>query len=466
MKILIANLGNRNIKYIGQGYDKDFIPNSSFLNETKRIWENFDVERKNLKPCVLPEFLDRHSDADRLILFTTYQKSEKSEGHPADTYYEGRILRELFHEKYPNITVDLIDMIDGKSKNGIDPTQENQLIPFFTLHIHSLIFQNPKAKFVYYETGGTSQLKNSLRSVFEYYISLSQRESFEGAYLIQEDKTLIRKKERDESEKLFLKRQIKTLIDNFNYAAANLLAAADGGKEIGIILKYLNLRWNGMWHEVNTHCKPESFSKRIKRSEEFQYITFDEFVSNDFKNSTNYFRCITLIDKAEALIGIGEYSGGMLALHQFIENFVRHLIIYNERLDVSDRKNVMKILQHLKENYADEIREIFDLNAGVFPEYLSLPLLIFWAEKITQGNEGSTKIIYKIKSLNSKFGGTSIPKEKKLDVLRNSIAHDGKGVAKSDYDKYYKHIVAELKTLLSHERNHFKELNKLALLLV
>src|SRR5690606_13357424 len=118
-------------------------------------------------------------------------------------------------------------MVRGDTQTGIDPTKEDDLIPFFTLHIRSLLHLYPSSRFVYYETGGTSQLKNSLRAVFEYYVTGSLGTIYEGVYNYKENSTVVRLKMRDQSEQLLLKRQIKTLIENFNYSAATLLIGLD-----------------------------------------------------------------------------------------------------------------------------------------------------------------------------------------------------------------------------------------------
>ena len=92
--VILANIGNRNIKYFNQGYLNDEIPKKYFLDKTKFLWEH-EEELKNITITILPAILEKYPQGS-LYLFATLQNPSFEQ----DTYYEGLIIKKLLKEPY------------------------------------------------------------------------------------------------------------------------------------------------------------------------------------------------------------------------------------------------------------------------------------------------------------------------------------------------------------------------------
>ena len=100
--VILANIGNRNIKYFNQGYLNDEIPKKYFLDKTKFLWEH-EEELKNITITILPAILEKYPQGS-LYLFATLQNPSFEQ----DTYYEGLIIKKLLKEQYPLLKIEVL----------------------------------------------------------------------------------------------------------------------------------------------------------------------------------------------------------------------------------------------------------------------------------------------------------------------------------------------------------------------
>ena len=102
-KIVLANIGNRNLKFKGETYFSK-THGSTFREWTKNLLDNFEENKPLLTINILNDLLDSlNGEIEQVILFPSNQINEEKQDQ--DTIFEGEILHKLIKEKY-NVAVD------------------------------------------------------------------------------------------------------------------------------------------------------------------------------------------------------------------------------------------------------------------------------------------------------------------------------------------------------------------------
>lgn len=151
--ILIANLGNRNLKYRGEFLDKD-----NFRDLTQNLWENYETERAHFDPVLLNEHLD-DQQVEQIYLITTDQADSRYRA--GDTLHEGAILQRLFAEDFPGWPIELLPYQGN-------PTVEAEIYSQLKPWLLALVNKYPTHKVIFLDAGGTPQLKNAVREYLRY----------------------------------------------------------------------------------------------------------------------------------------------------------------------------------------------------------------------------------------------------------------------------------------------------------
>lgn len=435
---ILANIGNRNIKYLNQGYSNDEIPKGAFYTKTKFIWENQN-ELANVTPQILPAILREYPNSN-LIIFTSNQSPPFSQ----DTYYEGLILEEILKLDFPNVQTTAIEM------DGINPTNEDDLIQWFKSKIGYLIHIYPDSEFIVYNTGGTTQQKNALKTIVEFYLKqqiTTEKKKKEVYRLFQgiEDKnggTTIEEIKRTATEKLNQLINVKLLITHFNYTGALQLGTDILNKNANKILEYTSLRWNGRWDIIDRQFHRDTFNKALKSKKEFNVI--DEADIKNLRKGESiflnlvpkYFRnCKTLISKAYNQQLIADYTGSILTFHQFIESFILAFVESNSEFKVASNYREMgkSLILYLNENDGKSMIKLF----GEKLTFVTFPSILFFAIKLTKNYFQSYLSLFEsIKETQSIFKSSKYSEGKMLDSLRNAVAHKGKGVSEETFTTY------------------------------
>lgn len=461
--IILANLGNRNLKYQNKNFRNDEIPKSEFFTITKQLWET-ESEHKNLSVAILPAILEAYPEAD-LFLFTTRQNPVNE----LDTYYEGLLIEKLLKVNHYKGTIQL------KLIDGINPTDESQLIPWYKQTIQQIANQAESSTIIVYETGGTPQQKSSLKAVAEFFFRGKMLQKADGNQPIlihyqgleAKDATQLKVIEKSAYDRMVLRTEQRLLVAHYNYDAALLLDDSQKGG-LHVLLQYGAYRWNNLWEPITKRFKPDSFSKEIKNQlPGFEWLRRDMDLAyeNEVLDSVGlepklYRHSHNLISKAICQAELADYSGVLLSLHQFFELLVGGFIQDNSDYKiVSERfKTIKHLLAHVVSEYNTELREIFEEEINT----MSFPVQIFYACKLAeQLNHPMLEYLKSIADTQQKFGSGVYPNKYCLDTLRNKIAHDGKGVTKDEYILYKPLIEKFFKKFNSSNNNPFHNLNEM-----
>src|SRR5690554_5172410 len=99
--IILANIGNRNIKVKNKDCKYDFIPNDSFRTVTESLLNNYENEKDNIELNILPSILDEYKGKNvTLYLFCTNQTEPNNK---QDTLFEAQIIAKKIEGNYSDI---------------------------------------------------------------------------------------------------------------------------------------------------------------------------------------------------------------------------------------------------------------------------------------------------------------------------------------------------------------------------
>jgi len=211
--ILVANLGNRNLKFNGKlytekpGSDNDlslYNEKNSFKSLTQKIWNLWDSGSKpeiDIEINILDSFLrDNQYVFEKVYLIGSNQIEEKKQDQ--DTYWEALIIKRIIEENFGISS----EVIECRKK----VTDNNQLLVFFRDTLKDLKQKYPEAKFIICDAGGTPQQKLALKIAVEF---LFDKEEFDVLYK-PIDKDELVKVDHYEYRKIILAEQIFSLINN------------------------------------------------------------------------------------------------------------------------------------------------------------------------------------------------------------------------------------------------------------
>jgi len=456
--IILANIGNRNIKYLNQGYHNDEIPKDVFLSKTKFIWEHPE-ELENVHLSILPAIIEKYPQAI-VYLFSTLQVPEFSQ----DTYYEGLIIQKMLVEQFPSLKVESIAI------KGLRANSEDDLIPWYRGALNTIIKSVPDAFYIMYDTGGTPQQKNALKAVVEFCLkkNASETGTDDQQYKLyqgnddQAGGTKIEEIKRTATERLNQLTNIKLLIQHNNYAAARQLALGIDNKTLVYILGYASHRWENMWNEVSRLYSANNLPRLIKTSEEWNSLTDEKNYLPEIYQSMSLSAardCNNLISKTYNQQSAGNFSGAILAFHQFAETYIAGVIEANSDHQVysNNRAGGITLIREIENDFLSDFISQFERP----PSNASFPAQIFFALTLFEKGSLECNLINEIKEALSIFKiKNQYPQNKKLDSLRNSIAHDGQGVTESDY-QLYADLIKKMYARFIPGDDPFKTINRL-----
>ena len=221
-EILLANLGNSHIRYIGTTPEIQLKGdrNVPFRESTRYLMEHIDEERHNVIAEILPPLLEMKRDVlTKMVLFTT--DSPPGERNNQDTIYEGAILKKIFEKNYVGIEVVLIPI-------SIVVTDINALMQFYRDTVNNLLLQHPDVKFVLADAGGTSQQKSALKIILEYLLDTDQFEAYNIKF--KGGKSIPEQIASDEYRRVINQQQIGQLIQQYDYTGALVVSGINWKK--------------------------------------------------------------------------------------------------------------------------------------------------------------------------------------------------------------------------------------------
>ncbi|MCZ2101498.1 MAG: hypothetical protein LC107_08185 [Chitinophagales bacterium] len=257
MKILLTNLGNRNITFQGKTYNEWDISNQNhkhfvnFANWTKKLNDDFEKEKAFLDINIINPIINQKENYDYIVLYYTDQ-SDYETRTDQDTIHEAAIIKRILIDRYEYIE-DRIITIAVKSK-VID---NGGLLKFYRSELTRIKKKYDAPFITICDAGGTAQQKMALKVIAEYVFDASQYE-----ILYVEKNSLITDVNVNEYRKVINSEQAISLIKHGEFgAAAELLDY----KEILNFQKAQKYDWKGkvMAHVIYRFNQNKNEAKHI-----------------------------------------------------------------------------------------------------------------------------------------------------------------------------------------------------------
>ncbi|MCS6904613.1 MAG: hypothetical protein NZ576_04415 [Bacteroidia bacterium] len=341
-KVLIANIGNRNILYDrqpikaenkGQDYTGD-----TFYSITKLLYEAGQMEK--IEPNILPTLLGQvYTEVESVLLIGSHQEPPQSQ----DTYYVALLLEKIFSKQYPEIKFSAIPI-----PVVIDV---NQLIIFYRNLLKPM--QESKQPVIICDAGGTAQQKMAMKIAAEYVLKHRQFE----VYNVKQEKNLqstVEKVEPFEFRKILDLETALSLVKHGNFEGAlTILQQIQFAEPIIHYIEFLKHRFTLRYEQAkkigedNKEAIKQYFEKLDKFLKREPAETYTEFRAA--LDSNQFFNLREILLVAHYFYHKKNYNDCLLQFHVFVENYTQFLLKKFHNIDTerpSQREGVRKKIKN------------------------------------------------------------------------------------------------------------------------
>ena len=417
-KILISNIGNRNLKINGKFIVKNFDEEdmSSFRDQTRNIWDklqNNDFDG-TIDTVILNEFIEKEKeDLTKVILFSS--DMPENVRNDQDTIFEGEILCYILRQKYPEI-----EFVNIPIKASV--FVHDELFRHYRRLLTDLKSNHKGKHVVYCDAGGTSQQKFSIKIALEY---LFKPEQFTVYYVAQEQKgrSKVMRGESYEYRKIIDLEHAIQAIHSSSYPFAMKLLIANGYDHTGIecrLLEFIEFRSRFLIKETRKKANSLVVENQCPQSvkDYANSLSFGKFEGwGKLLTQIEFFQICEILAIVQWKFSIGVIEQAIHFFAMCIENYI-HCVLKNQfQYDFGNR---------YEDSYSSFLVD-FKNGRFIFPENIDpntrgLPPLIELASQIQHSK--NMEICDCLKRMNSRTARKSVG----IDTLRNNYAHKGLGI--------------------------------------
>ena len=416
-KILLANIGNRNLNLDGKPLFQHFKPKENTVKAFSRdLLHNFEDVRDRLSVVIIDTLISKESDdLEEVILYGSDQNDEAV--NDQDTIYVALILQKLLQEQYPE------SRFTVKPLEGISVVDNDALLKFYREELIKISTQSSELEFIVCDAGGTAQQKSALKIMAEFVLTSKKYRTY---YQNIKSNTL-ELVEQVEYRKVITQEQVAVLVGQGEYSAALTLYTLTSPHDSLVRLLKLGAFRKEMLHESAISCingslmqlDPwvEGFKKRITNHE--KESIWDELLGKKF-----LFALRERLDWTCYAFQLGNVTAAVLGFQVFTEYLVNVLLEcrFPKFKNASEDKRVGSLLvRHIREN-EPQLDDFFKSPI----DRVSLPVLIKFCQ--TFAEEEVAELLADLERYNSLLNKINKINSMGIDELRNRIAHDGEGV--------------------------------------
>ena len=454
-KIILANIGNRNITYKGKiirdilGANRELLPkdflsnqeNPNYWNFTKWLTDplNYEREKENLQSQISDNVIDEEIESlDKVVLFTTDQGNYTRNNQ--DTFFTGKILQNVYREKYPGVEFEVRVYKDHLTKT-------EKILSWYRNEIKTLYIKNIDHNFILVDSGGSYQMKFSLKISCEYLIP---REKFTTWYVSQDqiDISKLVKSDNFEFRKIIDTIQSISLLNKLNYSSSYLLL-------LEINHKHKELVHFAQYRESFQPEACQNLKFLLLGKKEYSDLMFlTNYNNHSFKNSQlkelveeeHYYLLFEMLSKIQKCIELKYYRDFFILAYSFIETCLHSICEKNTGAKLMTKFNwdSEKIVKMGTPKISDVIKFLRKA------EFLSKELYFQFEKTLTRSVYQSKENLFKTE------------RNTALNTIRNEIAHKGRGVGESEFsDLPYKDVFAKWFEMFElPEKNVYDQMNE------
>jgi hypothetical protein len=415
--IVLANIGNRNIRYFGKNPKIDLIGSeASFRESTKLLLENFEQESEFISAQILPEFFNAmNEDIQELVLFGS--DSPQGTRNNQDTIYVARLLDRIFLRDGYLFSINVVPI-------RIRVVDINELMVFYRNFLNTLIENAPQRRFFICDAGGTTQQKTALKIIAEYLIPKENCRIFN--VVLDKEKSYPEEIFSFEYRRVIDGHQCEALIKQFNFSGALLLQIQNNPGAGGTVVELLRIASDLFANHADKALKAiRQPSKNLKQVTLINRLMNNGYYAEPLKkwgaifSEDAVFKLCLLLDIAEAHLKVKSWGFALLYHHIFIERFLHEIL---EPVVAPD--NLIKNWGPIKNRIIDG--EIFDNVSSLIGKNIyevtgpSFPVLIELAYSL---NEPLVRDV---------LDAISDQQRGNLSGKRNKFAHEGRSMGEAD----------------------------------
>lgn len=459
--ILIANIGNRNVKYKGKFISNYLHENKDssvedFRSFTRAMLDNLIEYEKEIEPVILTELLHKKRDEVVKVILVSSDMEGIEERINQDTIFLGEILCKILGGRYPGIRFENFTI-------RCSIYNHDKLTKCYRELLGNIKKSNEYDKLIYCDAGGTSQQKFVSKVLLEY---MFEPEMLEPWYVKQTEygQSELVPSEINEYRRIIDLEQIKILVNNSEYYAALSLGKELITEEQKMFIEFMYYRFN-LAHEnarklANKLLNQKKLQIRnnpllIETSQVLSTVNHKEFLN--FLTAKDFYILREMLVLAKRCESLNRFSHCILTYNHFIEHFLHATI---KKMGFDTRKYYKDL----------PVSEIYEKFPNVMTKYkrintVSVPVQIEMAMHTDDGTCRSVlELISHTNSFYKFYSDDFCCKDVVyLDSRRNKFAHEGKMVTKEEY--YNMPYLADLneicKIFSAGETGHFEALNEL-----
>ena len=433
-KIILANIGNRNISYQDEHYDRK-LHGLSFREWTKQLVDSYENVSADLSENIITRLLDpidnqpgvAVGDVHKLILFATNQLNETKQDQ--DTLYEAELIKRLFEQQY-GFPVEIQQL-------QCRVTDNDALLRTYRNKLSALLVNSTNEQFIICDAGGTAQLKFNLKIIAEY---LLPTERFEVLYVNISGP--VERVPQKEYRRVIDDEQVRSLVAAGQYRAALLLRgfarptdALTSSAVVDRLLLFAYARFNRLDGLISGVA--QEFGKEITQypmvlavNQQSVAIGTERFT--DVLSEQSKYALGELLLKVRCLFDQQRYNETMLTLAVFYETYLAAVITHQFGYDL------------VAKNHSERKRLLKDWPI-FFPEMsmpigLDVPLQIDLCSQVS--NPDNQQFLTLLNQHISRGAGDT--SKASLNGIRNKVAHNGYYVSDADLTSKLSYLPALL----------------------
>ncbi len=419
-KIILANLGNRNITYKEKSFpdQKQTFPEMSFRSFTEWLLNNFETEKPFIGMAILPDLFEDIdiTNCQKLILF--FSDIQGGDRNDQDTIHEAKIIRRLTNELYPHLEVDLKGVYCSVTDN-------DGLMQTYRRHLLEITKEHPDAFYIVCDAGGTAQQKAALKILIEFLFHQNQ---FTAYNVLQNSNRKIEEVKSIEYRKVINQEQIRSLIRKFNYVAAYEIYSQNSSDQ-DLLFNYLNVVKLLFANEIEAaltlagkaHVRINEDMRLVKSKETFS-SSFNMW--SDILRKDSYFRLCLLLDIAASYQKRFDKGFTILFHHIFIERFcseVANTQLQGKDIDEQSHWSWIKSQISTGAKFPNFIAPFSIENVG----FASFPIKLALARSLT------------IPKVDEVVNLMPAQRQLTFSTLRNKFAHQGKSISEENITSFH-----------------------------
>ena len=460
MRILIANIGNRNIKHQGKSYSElerqDDRPDTSvsFRDWTKQLLDNFEMEKSHIELNIIDTVLNQEKFKPDKVFIVVSNQENNPEFNGQDTLYEGEIIKRLIRSNYQIEDIEIKEMTK-------DVTNENYLMLFYQQLYAGLLHEYKEADFIFCDAGGTGQQKTASKLMAEFMLPDNQ-----WKIVYPKKDGSIEEKLQIEYRNIINKEQAVALVRKSQYEAALTILGGNvneiSNNKLFNLLSFAHLRSNKVLSQTKKIWEGKKIDNRenpiIKSA---LYPVTRTYNNNDLYSLFGFKKYLLLSETL--LVAYHKYL-----MKNFRDSILEFAVFYEEFIEASLKKIVQKIFAkpktrkecinnwigddsrncHKTQKYAKENVQQKSFDASY--DYTTVPLAIHLIAEQDFFCELQPLAEILLPYLDFTHSPHGENKENSVRDVRNKLAHDGKyvdaTVLKKELPYYGQLLTACLKT--------------------